>query len=374
MKLSNKKRILCLLWCAVSITYGFAAYVGTWEELQSQVYEEIRIQDKHSKGSVYVSSIYQQLQASLVDVKDPITRMQLQTLIMGVKQQYGFDKDIASLQKKRYAKKRVSSFKKKKKSPIYSSIWDSMWSKTMVKNKKPLHTTREQKQKSKKVGQQGAIISKVHAQHENSYTKENKWNDLRSLDEKHKENLLAQNDSIEQEWYDFAQWRIHLPTVQDAWIALVNDFRREEWVSRALIFSPLLQKTAMVRSQDMLQRSSADHKRTSTSAYYDYEAILWWFMKQWISFELRHGTTFTENVWRSWFRCVSWDCTQEAIDALGRVFTYFAKEKWTSYDAHYRTMVQQHFTQVWLGLAVDEKTWAMYSTMHYAVKAVPISK
>jgi predicted secreted protein len=54
-------------------------------------------------------------------------------------------------------------------------------------------------------------------------------------------------------------------------------------------------------------------------------------------------STFTENVGYARFACDEVDCTDEAIEAMRRVFDYFMSEEGKAYDVHYRTIVHPRY-------------------------------
>jgi hypothetical protein len=154
------------------------------------------------------------------------------------------------------------------------------------------------------------------------------------------------------------------------WITWVNDFRKEEWVDKKIAQQAILDKTATEHSYYQRSIGERTHRRTPYSAFYDYDEITQWFNDRWVDFKNVNRATHTENVWLSTLYCDGGDCTDEATTSLSWVFDYFIQEKWTNYTAHYDTIVQPYFGEMWFGIAIDEDTDTIYSTMHYATEAI----
>lgn len=155
--------------------------------------------------------------------------------------------------------------------------------------------------------------------------------------------------------------------LQETRLWWVNELR----VSRGrktLMLNVLLDKTAADRSETMKKKWVADHKRFANSAYYAYGEIEQWFTDRWVMFVNVSRATFTENIWRSTFRCTQWDCTQEAVDAMRTTFDFYLREEGIKNDAHWRTLIHPLFWIVWLGIAVDEDARKFYLTTHYGTE------
>jgi len=179
-----------------------------------------------------------------------------------------------------------------------------------------------------------------------------------------------QNAKDKDQWYSLGNWRINISQLRRTWIKWVNDFRKEEWVTTKIAHQPLLDKTATEYSYYQRSLGERTHRRTPYSAFYDYDEITQWFNDRWIDFKNVNRATHTENVWLSTLYCDWGDCTDEATTSLSWVFDYFINEKWTHYTAHYDTIVQPYFGEMGFGIAIDESTDTIYSTMHYATEAI----
>ena len=177
-------------------------------------------------------------------------------------------------------------------------------------------------------------------------------------------------DDSQDRWYALGNGRINVSELTRVWIRWVNDFRKEEWVEKEIVHQPLLDKTATEHSYYQRSIGEWTHRRTPQSAFYDYGEINQWFLDRWVAFTNINRATHTENVWLSTLYCDGWDCTDEAATSLSWVFEYFINEKWTSYTADYDTIVQPYFGEMWFGIAIDEDTNMIYSTMHYGTQAV----
>ncbi|USN54494.1 MAG: hypothetical protein H6765_08250 [Candidatus Peribacteria bacterium] len=128
------------------------------------------------------------------------------------------------------------------------------------------------------------------------------------------------------QYYQLDNGRIDIRAVQLKWLEWVNN-EREARGLEPYVINPVLQKTATQRSQTMKDKQSADHKRFSTSSYYDYPQVTNWFADRGVEFENINNSTYTENVGYAWFDCEEENCTNDAISALRRVFDYFMSEE-----------------------------------------------
>ncbi len=166
--------------------------------------------------------------------------------------------------------------------------------------------------------------------------------------------------------YTVEKWSIDVWQLHRAWQWWVNELRAKRNLE-TLRLQSLLYPTAAERSQHMKQQWVANHKRTPTSSYYNYREITERFAERWLVFINDNRATYTENVWWWVFRCRVWDCTQEALDTMHRIFTFFRNEEWQQYDPHRRTMIQPFFREFALWIAVDQTKNRLYLTIHYAV-------
>ena len=180
---------------------------------------------------------------------------------------------------------------------------------------------------------------------------------------------VQQLDTVESDWYEYGNARIDQSLVRAARQSRINTLRA--WRSLASIeFDPRLHLTAQDRSEAMNNKWTADHKRFSTSAYYDYRQLVDRFGEYWIEFENVQRATFTENVGYATMRCDQGDCTDDAIESLRYVYEYFRSEEWQAYDAHRRTMIHPLFTVMGVGISVDEQLGRIYITIHYGTDII----
>jgi hypothetical protein len=103
------------------------------------------------------------------------------------------------------------------------------------------------------------------------------------------------------------------------------------------------------------------HRRSSTDSYYNFTKISTWFADRWVEAKVAGGATTTENVWYGYYRCSQSDCTDELIASIRSTYDFFMSEKGKSYDAHYRSIVQPHFTKLglilWLSQVKIDTIW-----------------
>lgn len=169
--------------------------------------------------------------------------------------------------------------------------------------------------------------------------------------------------------YTLSNWSIDITKVQEARQWRVNDLRS----SRGLYdtsFEPILHKTAADWAVTIRNKKEADHRRFSNSTYYDYGQLVERFADRGVVFKNVSRATFTENVWRAYFSCDSWDCTQEAINSVQRIYKYFRDEEWKAYDAHRRTMIHPLFRVMGIWISVDEPNDRIYIVIHYWTEVI----
>lgn len=166
------------------------------------------------------------------------------------------------------------------------------------------------------------------------------------------------------EYYQLAEGTINITTLQNTRLWRVNEVRVGRGLD-AMNFHPALHRTASEWSSTMKKKWVADHKRNSSSSYYNYWELVNRFEDRGVIFANRSRSTFTENVWYARTICNQSDCTQEAITSLRAIFDYFISEEWKEYDTHRRTIIHPRFEIVGVGISVDEAQWRIYTTQHY---------
>lgn len=108
------------------------------------------------------------------------------------------------------------------------------------------------------------------------------------------------------------------------------------------------------------------HARNEDDGYYNYNSILEWFDRLWISFADASGGagSFSESIWWWYYKCSKSDCTDSLIEALGSTWNFFMGEKNRNGD-HYKAIASKGFSQVWFGVSVDTAKKRYYFVVHY---------
>jgi len=173
--------------------------------------------------------------------------------------------------------------------------------------------------------------------------------------------LNAQCDMFEQE----AIAKVDMQEVQRVWLAWINNARAEEGLVPYSINKQLI-RTAWIWSDQARDTGSLTHKRTPQAAYYDYKAIGKWFSNLGLDFANLKGTTYTENIGWGYVSCKQADCTGDMIKAIRSTFDFFMSEKGKAYAPHYNSIVNANFTEIGMGLVVEDSKY--YLTTHYGTK------
>lgn len=313
----------------------------------------------------FLQTTYQQLETKKNTSKNPLVRLQLDTLEVWMKREYALSdterttvpirKDQVFLTKdgKKMVRrwKSMGSVKTKRESNILVDI--------SSRNKKP------------EVKRQKSVESKqpLEQNREHHVAPQEK---VKMLPKK-SDSTFSPSDTEKisiSDRYNLRDGRINITTLRNMWISWVNDFRVHEWVSGKITYSARLSKTATERSYKMRSDGHRSHKRFADSWFYNYKELEEWFAQRWIVFKNVNRTTFTENVGQGYLTCKKGDCTKDALRSLRNTFDYFVGEKNQSYKAHYQTLVKPEFKIMWFGIAVDEKNNTFYSTMHYGTEIV----
>jgi uncharacterized protein YkwD len=157
---------------------------------------------------------------------------------------------------------------------------------------------------------------------------------------------------------------INMNKVRETWLEWYNEERRSLGLHE-YTYEPQLNRTATIWSKTSRDRGYINHKRDTSSGYYDFYGILDWFKALGLEFE---NDMFSENIaWEMYYCDVeAEDCTQEMIDSIRKGFKFFIGEKGTSYTAHYDSMVSPNYNIIGLGVAIDDDANKYYLTVHYA--------
>lgn len=161
--------------------------------------------------------------------------------------------------------------------------------------------------------------------------------------------------------------------VKNNWLNWNNELRENLWLEK-YSFNETLEKSALIWSTQAKEKWEITHKRNSWDWFYEYSEINNWFKENWVVCENISWITHTENI-RWWgYVCTDWECSNELSDAVKKwAFDSYVAEKWTSSDAHYRSLTQQYFTNIWLWIDVEkvnESYYEYYLTIHYCTKLI----
>lgn len=158
---------------------------------------------------------------------------------------------------------------------------------------------------------------------------------------------------------------IDIEKVRATWLDWYNT-ERESLGLDPYVYNSALDRTAAAWSDFSKERGYIDHKRPGQTAYYDYNLIKSWFADQGVTFDESGGTAFTESIGWNVYNCRQSDCTQYLIDDIKSSFNFFMSEKGKASRPHYDSIVSSNFTEIGLGIAMDEGKY--YLTVHYAVE------
>ncbi len=159
---------------------------------------------------------------------------------------------------------------------------------------------------------------------------------------------------------------VDMKSIQSTWLGWYNGARSSAKLA-PYIYNDTLNKTALAWSETAKKRGAISHKRDGQKAYYDYKLMKKWFTAQGVTFKGK-GTRFTENIGWSPYSCTKADCTQEMKRAIKYSFDFYMAEKGKKYRPHYNSVMSSHFSQIGLGITVDEVRKKLYLTVHYAAK------
>ena len=164
---------------------------------------------------------------------------------------------------------------------------------------------------------------------------------------------------------------IDFTKVRDTWLSWHNELRASKWVE-PLAYHSDLEKSANAWATYLANNSKTSwtHARQESDWYYNYNSIKEWFWDQWIYFskETWGKSAFSESVGYRVYRCSWWDCTQNLIDVMKKIFDSFANE-WENW-AHYKAIAMPHYHNMWIGFQIDPKTNYVFMVIHYAEKIV----
>lgn len=158
---------------------------------------------------------------------------------------------------------------------------------------------------------------------------------------------------------------IDTDSINKTWLTWLNNVRTELGLP-TFTYNNNLNSTAKLWSDISLKRGYIDHRRDGQLAYYDYNLIQNWFKDLGVEFELVNRTTYTETIGWGYYNCDSSNCTKELEDAMYSTYQFIMNEKDKAYRPHYNSLINPNFTQIGLGISVDESKNKYYLTLHYA--------
>lgn len=162
---------------------------------------------------------------------------------------------------------------------------------------------------------------------------------------------------------------IDINLVREAWLSWYNAERTANGLS-PYTYNSQLHRTGVIWSEEAKRRGYIDHKRAGQSAYYDYNIITNWFKGLGLVFQNINRITYTESIaWNS-YSCDKEDCTQDFINRMRPSFDFFMSEKGMAYRPHYNAIVNPTFTEMGLGIAIDESKGKYYLTSHFGTHII----
>lgn len=161
------------------------------------------------------------------------------------------------------------------------------------------------------------------------------------------------------EWVDMTK-------VYSSWFSWYNSYRTSLWLS-SYNHNTTLDSTSSDWNKVFANGKWLNHHTRNTGdGYYNFSKIDAWFRERWVNPTPISWAKHTENVWYGYYSCNQGDCSDELIESIRSTFDFFMSEKGKSYDAHYRSIINPYFTQMWLDIIVVPSEKRYYITIHYA--------
>ncbi len=158
---------------------------------------------------------------------------------------------------------------------------------------------------------------------------------------------------------------VDMNRVRWAWLGFYNSTRRDTWLS-PYSYDTRLDNTAHSWNVEFAKwRWLNHHRRNPSDSYYSYSTITEWFKSRGVIGKVAWWSTTTENVGYGYYSCNSSDCTDSLISSIRTTYEFYMSEKWRSYDAHYKSIVQPYFTKIGLDIIVVPEERRYYLTVHY---------
>lgn len=173
----------------------------------------------------------------------------------------------------------------------------------------------------------------------------------------------------------YKEFKLDFEKISFYWLKLHNDARKKVWVW-LYSYDQKLHNTAYEWSTTQKNRWIMEHKRSSWDSYYDYPKIENWFKVRWVNCKVINSTTSSESIWQFWYYCSDSDCSDELMQSAKVLFDIYMAEKWKwfAYDAHYKAIVHNNITKMWLWISVKKTTekdyYEFYITTHYCTEFI----
>ena len=173
----------------------------------------------------------------------------------------------------------------------------------------------------------------------------------------------------------YSEYNIDFNAIKKTWIDWHNIERSKLGITH-YSYDERLDNTGYEWSKQQDGEKIMSHKRSPDGPYYDYHEIEEWFNDRWVRCEVISGATTSESIGKYGYFCKSWEnCTQKLQESLKTIFDIYMSEKWLPYpqDAHYRWIVKDNFTKMWLGIRISiweqyDNLYNYYVTTHYCTK------
>jgi hypothetical protein len=91
------------------------------------------------------------------------------------------------------------------------------------------------------------------------------------------------------------------------------------------------------------------------------------FNDRWIDFAIRNKSSFSESIGYGYSNCPPDQICNKLADDTQSTRKFFMGEKKYNWP-HYRAIVHPYFTELWIGIAVNNKRY--YIVIHYGTKTI----
>jgi hypothetical protein len=176
---------------------------------------------------------------------------------------------------------------------------------------------------------------------------------------------IVQSPTINQSTNIPTPQSVDMAQIRSTWASWYNAVRQWEWLG-VYNYDSRLDSTAYDWNIEFARWFGQNHHRRNPSdSYYSFPTIDQWFIDRGINPKVINRSKHTENVGYGYYNCNSGDCTNSMIQSIRSTFDFFMSEKWKSYDAHYRSIVNPYFTKMGLSIIVVPSEKKYYLTVHY---------